>query len=91
MIARATRVDPHAGDYDGQSALVYHPDDPMFRRFRHDIEPEQGTHARIPHRRAQHSLPLDEGEHNRPPAITPLHSNATALRFDTSPPARISA
>ena len=86
MIARATRVDPHAGDYDGQSALVYHPDDPMFRAFRHDIETEQGTKARIVRRRAQHSLPLEEVEHNRPPAITPLHSNATALRFDTVAP-----
>ncbi|UEM05816.1 DEAD/DEAH box helicase family protein [Skermanella rosea] len=86
MIARATRVDPHAGDYDGQSALVYHPDDPMFRSFRHQIETEQGTKARVPKRRAQHALPLDGIDRERAPAITPLHSNATALRFDTVAP-----
>jgi superfamily II DNA or RNA helicase len=85
MVARATRVDPHAGPYDGQSALVYHPDDPMFRSFRHEIETEQGTRARIPKRRAQHDLPLDY-DHNHTPRITPLHSNATALRFDTVAP-----
>ena len=42
MIARATRVDPHAGAYESQSALVFHPDDPLFARFRHSIEAEQG-------------------------------------------------
>ena len=34
MVARATRVDPHAGPYEGQRALVFHPDDPFFARFR---------------------------------------------------------
>ena len=43
MIARATRVDPHAGPYESQRALVFHPDDPLFARFRRSIEAEQGT------------------------------------------------
>lgn len=30
MIARATRVDPNAGPYEAQRALVLHPDDPFF-------------------------------------------------------------
>src|SRR5689334_17598764 len=38
MIARAVRVDPHAGDYVHQKATVYHPDDLLFRRFKHAIE-----------------------------------------------------
>src|SRR5689334_25399614 len=46
MIARATRIDPNAGPYEGQTALVFHPDDFLFRRFRERIEREQGTLAR---------------------------------------------
>ena len=33
MVARATRVDPHAGPYGSQRAVVYHPDDPLFAQF----------------------------------------------------------
>ena len=46
MVARATRVDPHAGPYARQRALVFHPDDPLFARFRHSVETEQGTVAK---------------------------------------------
>ena len=46
MVARATRIDPHGGPYAAQRATVFHPDDPMFARFRHSIETEQGTIAR---------------------------------------------
>ncbi len=46
MIARATRVDPHAGDYADQHALVFHPDDPLFAQFRARIETEQATATR---------------------------------------------
>ena len=46
MIARATRVDPNAGLYAGQRALVFHPDDPLFARFRHSMETEQGMVAK---------------------------------------------
>ena len=42
MVARATRVDPHAGPYAGQHALVFHPDDPLFALFRRRLEFEQG-------------------------------------------------
>ena len=89
MVARATRVDPQAGPYSSQRALVFHPDDPLFAQFRRRLEFEQGTLARTP--RAAHkqaTLPgwlLDQ----LPPAkegITPLESNALALRYDTLQP-----
>ncbi|MBD0272397.1 MAG: DEAD/DEAH box helicase family protein, partial [Acetobacteraceae bacterium] len=38
MVARATRVDPFAGAWEDQRALVYHPDDLLFRRFRERME-----------------------------------------------------
>ena len=47
MIARATRVDFAAGPYESQRAVVLHPDDLLFRRFRERIEREQGTLARM--------------------------------------------
>src|SRR5215213_1620984 len=53
MVARATRVDPHAGPYETQRALVFHPDDPLFQRFRIRMETEQGTLARVPKRRGR--------------------------------------
>ena len=88
MVARATRVDPHAGDYASQQAVVFHPDDPLFAQFRTRMETEQGTLAR--HRwpaRRQPSLPFwleqTETEQGR---ITPLRSNALALRFHTLSP-----
>jgi len=86
MVARATRIDPHAGDYSTQRALVYHPDDPLFARFRLRLETEQGTLAKPPKPKRQSTLPLwlqeqladeDEKEHG----ITPLQSNPLALRF----------
>ncbi|MBP2316049.1 DEAD/DEAH box helicase [Azospirillum soli] len=48
MVARATRVDPLGGAYERQRAVVYHPDDPMFRAFRAAIETEQGGRADLP-------------------------------------------
>jgi superfamily II DNA or RNA helicase len=93
MVARATRVDPSAGAYENQRALVYHPDDPLFTRFRHSIETEQGTLARQRRRRADVEMPSwlaehldahrDEGEGR---GITPLESNALGLRFATLKP-----
>jgi superfamily II DNA or RNA helicase len=93
MVARATRVDPHAGPYENQSALVFHPDDPLFARFRHSIETEQGTSARPRKRRAEVEVPAwvaeqlaqhrDEGEGR---GITPLESNALGLRYATVRP-----
>ena len=59
MVARATRVDPNAGYYETQRALVFHPDDPLFAQFRRRIETEQGTLARRPRpARGQSPLPL---------------------------------
>jgi len=89
MVARATRVDPNAGPYEAQRALVYHPDDPLFSRFRIRMETEQGTLAKRPRPRiSQHALPLWLREQLPPgrEGITPLESNALALRFDTLAP-----
>ncbi len=89
MVARATRVDPHAGPYEAQQALVFHPDDPLFAQFRRRMEIEQGTLARRPKPgRPQSSLPLwllDQLGDPKP-SIVPLSSNALALRFDTLRP-----
>ena len=85
MVARATRVDPHAGAYEGQEALVFHPDDPLFARFRLRVETEQGTLAKRPVPRPQSSLPLWLREQlagqEREPGIVPLESNALGLRY----------
>ncbi len=86
MIARATRVDPYGGDYAQQRAVVYHPDDPAFRVFRRAIETEQGTKAHLSKRRRQAQLPFLREPEQEAPGITPLRSNATALRFDTLAP-----
>ena len=89
MVARATRVDPHAGAYASQRALVFHPDDPLFAQFRRRLELEQGTLARSPRQsRGQGSLPqwlLDRLAEDKD-GIVPLQSNALALRFDTLRP-----
>jgi hypothetical protein len=89
MVARATRVDPNAGPYERQRALVFHPDDPLFQRFRIRMETEQGTLARAPKSgRKQTNLPFWVLE-QLPPArdgIIPLQSNALALRFNTLRP-----
>ena len=58
MVARATRIDPNAGPYEEQRALVFHPDDPLFARFRRRVETEQGTLAKRPVPRKQGRLPL---------------------------------
>ena len=93
MVARATRVDPHAGPYSAQRALVYHPDDPLFARFRWRMEREQGTRARPdprPPRQPALDLPdwLEEelAENRERHAIVPLESNALALRLSTLRP-----
>jgi superfamily II DNA or RNA helicase len=51
MVARATRFDPHGGAYEDQLAVVYHPDDPLFRLFRRAIEVDQSGRAGHPPRR----------------------------------------
>ena len=85
MIARATRVDPHGGPYAAQRAMVFHPDDPLFARFRHSIETEQGTVAKPIKPRAHADLPtwlLDElAATERESGIVPLESNALGLRY----------
>ena len=92
MIARATRVDPHAGPYEGQQALVFHPDDPLFATFRRRIETEQGTLAKKPKAARQGTLlpdwlldQLAEGG-PRQEGIAPLESNALGLRYATLKP-----
>src|SRR5215208_7382772 len=92
MIARATRVDPNAGTYETQRALVYHPDDPLFAKFRQRIETEQGTSARRPKDKRQAELPLwlqeriAEQDRDGAGGITPLESNALGLRYATLRP-----
>ena len=92
MIARATRVDPNAGSYEGQRALVFHPDDPLFAVFRRRIETEQGTLAKRPKAARQTSLLpdwlLDQMAERGPreDGIVPLASNALGLRYATLRP-----
>lgn len=91
MVARATRVDPHAGPYEAQRALVFHPDDPLFQRFRIRMETEQGTLARVPRRYARQArLPFwlaeELAREQEKDGIVPLESNALALRFTTLRP-----
>jgi hypothetical protein len=92
MVARATRVDPHAGPYEAQRATVFHPDDPFFARFRWRMEREQGTRAVPPRAPRQPALPLpgwleDEmAEARERGGIVPLESNALALRLSTLRP-----
>jgi superfamily II DNA or RNA helicase len=87
MVARATRVDPHAGPYEAQRALVFHPDDPLFARFRWRMEREQGSRTGPPVQQRQPSLPvpgwLEEelAEARERHGIVPLESNALALRL----------
>jgi superfamily II DNA or RNA helicase len=84
MVARATRVDPWGGPYEAQRALVFHPDDPFFARFRERMEAEQGTLARHPRARRQSRLDLfPDAERDE---IVPLESNALALRYATLAP-----
>ncbi|RVU14496.1 restriction endonuclease subunit R [Methylobacterium oryzihabitans] len=80
MIARATRVDPHAGDYADQHALVFHPDDPLFARFRARVEAEQAT---APGRRPPRPVGAANGPVREGPddGIVPLESNAIGLRY----------
>ena len=93
MVARSTRVDPNAGPYEAQRALVFHPDDPLFARFRERVETEQGEQAHGK-RQAPRQAPLplwlreeiaargEAGERG----IVPLESNALGLRFMTVRP-----
>jgi superfamily II DNA or RNA helicase len=89
MVARATRVDPNAGPYESQQALVFHPDDPLFGLFRRRMETEQGTMARRPKpRHGQTTLPawlLDQLSAPKE-GIVPLSSNALAMRYDRLAP-----
>jgi len=91
MVARATRVDPDAGPYETQRALVFHPDDPLFARFRWRMEREQGTRAR-PAATRQGALALPDwledslAEQRARQGIVPLESNALALRLSTLRP-----
>ena len=83
MVARATRIDPHGGTYATQRALIFHPDDPLFARFRAEMESEQGTKRR-PKLEGWVSAASSEGmawQDATPGGITPLESNAIGLRY----------
>ena len=86
MMARATRVDTHAGPYAGQRALIFHPDDPLFARFRQSIETEQGMLAKRVKPKITRLLPswlLEQlaATEREASGIVPLESNALALRY----------
>ncbi len=85
MAARATRFDPHGGSYEEQRALIYHPDDPLFRMFRRAIEMEQSGRARARRSGDQAELPLGEQDDvmRHGSVLRPLWSEATELRFET--------
>ena len=83
MAARATRHDPNAGPYEAQRALIFHPDDPLFQRFRARMVEEQGGWVQAQRPRRGGELPLQLGMPSvAPDQIIPLSSNATALRFE---------
>ena len=85
MVARATRFDAHGGEYEGQTAVVYHPDDPLFRLFRRAVEADQSGRARAPRDERQEELPLLPDAEHEPPVrslLVPLRSAATDLRFE---------
>jgi hypothetical protein len=92
MIARATRIDRHAGPAEGQRALVFHPDDPLFAQFRRRVETEQGTLARPRgRRRAAPDLPLwlaaeRAALREEDPELLPLDSRALGMRYATLRP-----
>ena len=88
MIARATRIDPDSGAWEEQRALIYHPDDLLFRAFRRRIETEQGTVARQPKPGRRGAMPwwLDQDGEAERHGIVPLSSNATGLRYETLAP-----
>ena len=92
MIARATRIDRHAGPAEAQRALVFHPDDPLFAQFRRRVETEQGTLARPRgRRRAAPDLPLwlaaeRAAMREEDPDLLPLDSRALGLRYATLRP-----
>ncbi len=78
MVARATRVDPGAGPWEAQRAVVFHPDDPLFAGFRARLEREQGAAPwPIPLERCPLGRSLQAGPAGEAPAaIVPLSSRA---------------
>ncbi len=92
MIARATRVDSNAGSYEGQRALVFHPDDPLFAVFRRRVETEQGTLAKRPKAARQGSLLpewlLDQLAERGPRKTASYRSSRTLSACATPPSSR---
>ena len=84
-VEKEGREHQDGGDYGQQQALVFHPDDPLFARFRTRLETEQGTLAKKTKPKRQQTLPLwlqeQLAEEEKESGITPLESNALALRF----------
>jgi superfamily II DNA or RNA helicase len=92
MVARATRVDPEAGPWEAQRALVFHPDDPLFARFRARMEREQAPRAAPARLPRQSPLPLpgwleeELAQARARDGIVPLESSALTLRLSTLRP-----
>ena len=91
MVARATRFDAFGGDYEEQRAIIYHPDDPMFRMFRRAIDAAQSGRAwarRKPEPDKSPSSASYDYQTADGQALEPLRSEATDLHFETVMPRR---
>lgn len=64
-------------------ALIFHPDDPLFARFRLELETEQGSSDAAAPRAAgeRHRAERTRWRDDKPAGITPLESNAIGLRY----------
>ena len=91
MVARATRFDAFGGDYEEQRAIIYHPDDPMFRMFRRAIDAAQSGRAwarRKPEPDKSPSAASYDYHTADGQALEPLRSEATDMHFETVVPRR---
>lgn len=89
MLARAVRVDKHAGAYESQCGYIFAPDDVLFREIMDQIKAEQEPYAT--RGATQAGLNMEAGSRDGSKArlvITPLGSGITGQResmFGTSP------
>lgn len=75
LIARAVRVDPHAGPYRSQLAYVYAPDDIYFREIMEHVYNEQIATVASPSEKAQKSLFPGEQQRSYEPVGSELNGH----------------
>jgi superfamily II DNA or RNA helicase len=87
MVARAVRIDPHAGPYEGQEAYIFAPDDQFFKEITAKIEADQITPAfavkngnYILGKPTGENGELFEGTKGAPGGIIPLSSQLLGYR-----------